>query len=210
MSFARPGQSFETANSQPRPTPAAAPGGPTLSDEAAFLRNILATPADDAARLAYADWLQKRGDDASAARARFLRVTSYHAAAVRTGNPVHERYYRWLKLEARKLDADWLRVVCTVPVENCVLFAFDCPKWWDTLTSTDNPAVRSCDECQKTVHYCATVPEARESASSGRCVAVQLGLSRTPGDLELSLVAGKTGPVPDAANKPDAGSSSRT
>jgi uncharacterized protein (TIGR02996 family) len=164
-----------------------------VSDEAAFLRALLDNPADDAPRLVYADWLQQRGDDASAIKARFLRVTSYHAAAVRAGNPVHERYYRWLKLEARKLEADWLRAVSTVPVENCVVFTFDCPKWWDTLATTADPAVRACDTCQKTVHYCATVSEALGHASSGRCVAVQLGLARKPGDLESDAAVGSIG-----------------
>ena len=155
-----------------------------MSDEAAFLRAILASPADEAPRLVYADWLQERGDDDSATKARFLRLTCYHAAAVRTGNPVHERYYRGLKLEARKLAADWLRVVSTVPVENCVKFSFECPKWWDTLAATDDPAVRSCDACQKPVHYCATIDEAKLHAWDGHCVAVQLGLTRRPGDLD--------------------------
>jgi uncharacterized protein (TIGR02996 family) len=160
-----------------------------VSDEAAFLRAILENPADDAPRLVYADWLQERGDDGSAAKARFLRVTSYHAAAVRAGNPVHERYYRWLKLEARKLDADWLRAVSTVPVENCTLLAFECPKWWDTLATTADPTVRSCDTCQKTVHYCATLDEAKLHAWDGHCVAIQLGLTRKPGDLEHELAS---------------------
>jgi uncharacterized protein (TIGR02996 family) len=174
-----------------------------VSDEAAFLRTILDHPADEARRLGYADWLQDRGDDASAAKARFLRVTSYHAAAVRTGNPVHERYYRWLKLEARKLDADWLRVVSTVPVENCGLLTFECPKWWDTLTSTGDQAVRSCDSCQKAVHYCPTLDEARLHAWDGHCVAVQLGVTRKPGDLDApaaSVGAGK--PADEAASRP--------
>jgi uncharacterized protein (TIGR02996 family) len=155
-----------------------------VSDEAAYLRSILVNPAGEAARLAYADWLQDRGDDVSAAKARFLRVTCYHAAAVRTANPVHERYYRWLKLEARKLDPDWLRVVSTVPVENCGRFSFECPKWWDTLAATDDPAVRSCDACQKPVRYCATIDEAKPHVRDGHCVAVQLGQARWPGDLD--------------------------
>ena len=41
-----------------------------MTDESAYLRRILARPADAGTRLAYADWLEKRGDP----RARFLRM----------------------------------------------------------------------------------------------------------------------------------------
>jgi len=46
-----------------------------MSDEDAFLARIAATPADDVARLVYADWLEERGDAESAAKAEYLRQT---------------------------------------------------------------------------------------------------------------------------------------
>src|SRR6516162_529357 len=39
-----------------------------------FLEAILENPDDDTPRLVYADWLDERGDSASAARAEFIRV----------------------------------------------------------------------------------------------------------------------------------------
>jgi uncharacterized protein (TIGR02996 family) len=41
-----------------------------MTEDAAFIKTILASPADDAARLIYADWLEERGD----ARGEYLRV----------------------------------------------------------------------------------------------------------------------------------------
>lgn len=46
-----------------------------MSDEQAVLSRILADLKDDTARLVYADWLEKRVDDGSAAKAEFLRVS---------------------------------------------------------------------------------------------------------------------------------------
>lgn len=46
-----------------------------MSDEAAFLEAIRANPADDTARLVYADWLDERGDP----RAEFIRLRQQYA-----------------------------------------------------------------------------------------------------------------------------------
>jgi uncharacterized protein (TIGR02996 family) len=42
-----------------------------MATDAAFLRDILANPADEARRLIYADWLEDHGDPD---RAEFIRV----------------------------------------------------------------------------------------------------------------------------------------
>jgi uncharacterized protein (TIGR02996 family) len=43
-------------------------------DEFALLQAVRATPADDTPRLVYADWLEERGDEASVARAEYIRL----------------------------------------------------------------------------------------------------------------------------------------
>jgi uncharacterized protein (TIGR02996 family) len=45
-----------------------------MMKDADFLRTILDLPDDDVCRLAYADWLQERGDPASALRGEFVQV----------------------------------------------------------------------------------------------------------------------------------------
>ena len=46
-----------------------------MHDEADFLHKLLENPADDTARLVYADWLDERGDEESKTKAQFLRLT---------------------------------------------------------------------------------------------------------------------------------------
>ena len=57
---------------EPRPT--AEPVADPATLEEAFLQAIFAEPAEDTHRLAYADWLEERGDPAALARAAFIRV----------------------------------------------------------------------------------------------------------------------------------------
>ena len=158
-----------------------------MSDEDAFLRAILDNPADDAPRLVYADWLDERGDPESAARARFLRTTAAHARARARDRKVLEQRLNGMALG---LDADWLKIVSQVPVENCSLFEFQCPKWWENLTATDDPAVRYCDGCEKTVHYSKTIEEAQDHAWSGRCVAVSSAANGRRGSRTRSRLDG--------------------
>src|SRR5690349_11303648 len=46
-----------------------------MSDEAAFLKALRDNPADDTARLVYANWLDERNDP----RAEFIRLRQQHA-----------------------------------------------------------------------------------------------------------------------------------
>jgi uncharacterized protein (TIGR02996 family) len=76
----------------------------------AFLAEILASPDDDAPRLVYADWLEERGDEASVARADFLRLH----LALKALAPDHP--HRWngeqeLSHLRTGIDADWLAIV---------------------------------------------------------------------------------------------------
>jgi uncharacterized protein (TIGR02996 family) len=159
-----------------------------MSDEAAFLRSIQDSPADDAPRLVYADWLDERGDTASAAKAAFLRTTAAHGGAVRARARGRKALKQQLHEMARALPKDWLTIVSQVPVENCSPFEFECPKRWESLGATDDPAVRYCDSCRQSVYYAQTIEEAKRHAWIGRCVAVQLGLPRKKGDLERETV----------------------
>jgi uncharacterized protein (TIGR02996 family) len=76
-------------------------------DEAAFLNAILAAPADSAPRLAYADWLDERGDLVSAAKAAFLRGAEGPAADAPA-----------LRRLAAGLDPAWLAAVSRLPVDD--------------------------------------------------------------------------------------------
>ena len=76
------------------------------ADEEALLNSIRANPEDKPGRLAYADWLDERGD----ARGKFLRVQ----LAVRALSPDHARRLsgeQRLSSLRKGLDPDWLVVV---------------------------------------------------------------------------------------------------
>jgi uncharacterized protein (TIGR02996 family) len=53
--------------------------GSVMDEEASFLRQIVASPGEDVARLVYADWLEERGDP----RGEYLRLHLQVEAAVR-------------------------------------------------------------------------------------------------------------------------------
>jgi uncharacterized protein (TIGR02996 family) len=167
-----------------------------MNDEDLFLRKLLQNPMDDTTRLAYADWLDEQGDDVSAAKSQFLRLT---ARLLESGRGPGWRKARRKELQplAAALPTDWLGIVSRLAVENCAgkrakareerryreLFEFVCDKRWDEMTATGDDGVRLCEECKENVHYCDTITQAREHAQQGHCVAVDLGIIRRHDDL---------------------------
>jgi uncharacterized protein (TIGR02996 family) len=154
---------------------------PMSDDDKAFLRAILNDPGELTRWLVYADWLDERDDP----RGRFIRLE------VRRHDPdltEAERY--WVAGELGNLrptlDPDWVAVFDRPPIENCEdrFFAFKCPKKWEALRGTDDPAVRHCDACDKPVYYCRDLMEAYGHARRGACVAVAEGVPRHYRDLE--------------------------
>jgi len=163
-----------------------------MHDEDDFLRKLLENPADDTARLVYADWLDEQGDDASVVKAQFLRLTAPMLAPDRPKDDT-----KGLQQLAAKLDTNWLAVVSRLKVEICarkpdkqagrnpmrLLFDVVCDKRWDEMTPTEVHDVRFCDGCKEKVHYCDTIMAARKHAQQGHCVAVDLGIIRHEGDV---------------------------
>jgi uncharacterized protein (TIGR02996 family) len=171
-----------------------------MNDEDLFLRKLLEDPADDTTRLVYADWLDERSDDVSAAKSRFLRLTVQLLQPIRyTGE--RKRWRRELQALAATLDTGWLAAVSRLKVENCggkrdedrrhgrirLLFEFVCEMRWDELAPTEDRAVRFCEGCEQEVYYCDTITDAREHAQQGHCVAVDLGIIRREYDLNPPL-----------------------
>jgi uncharacterized protein (TIGR02996 family) len=78
----------------------------TAAEPAVFLADILADPADDAPRMAYADWLQERGDPRGEFIAVQLRLAALEAAgAGGFVSPVVDFEYARLKRRERELLA---------------------------------------------------------------------------------------------------------
>ena len=187
-----------------------------MSDESDFLRMLLDNPADDNTRMVYADWLDDLGDPESRAKAHFLRVS------VRLTGPIQRVGWRARRQElralAQELPEEWLAVVSKGPVERCadpeakpdkryngelelqrlgVRFNSVCDRRWDEMRPTPDVRVRHCERCQKDVHYCDTLDNARMHAKLGHCVAVSAAEERNVGDLDVrpGIVLGGAGLV---------------
>jgi uncharacterized protein (TIGR02996 family) len=143
-----------------------------VAEEIDFLREIEGSPAEETARLIYADWLEERGDP----RAEYLRLEcELHQLAV--GSP----RFRELTTELRDLrdgfDPHWLVAVGRTRVGNCASFSLECPNKWEWLVATEEPLVRFCDHCRKHVHYCSSLSEAQRLAWEGKCVAIDSAMT---------------------------------
>jgi uncharacterized protein (TIGR02996 family) len=182
-----------------------------MPDEGSFLRAILTNPTDDLPRLVYADWLDEQQTDEASRKAEFIRLQ--HATGKQyEREQKHKRNRARIRELANDLPVGWLAAVSHAAVEGCdaagtaihdwrlrrsletVAFAFECPKDWAGMTPTDDERVRQCTACGKNVHFCDTVGEARNHAWVGDCVAVNVARSRTPGDLEMPMMAGIIAP----------------
>jgi len=58
-------------------------------------------------------------------------------------------------------------------IRNCE-FKFKCPKLWDELELTDDPNIRTCQECQRRVVFCRTASELKRAITDDECVAVKI------------------------------------
>lgn len=150
------------------------------AEDRTFIRAILSNPAELTAWLVYADWLDEHDNPL---QAEFLRLMA------RRGQ-LNNTQPEWYTVEERlqelrgTLERVWVEVFDRPKIENCSQrFQFQCPKQWEQLKVTRDPAVRHCDACGEDVHYCHTLPDAQAHARQGHCVAVQLGVLRYPDDL---------------------------
>lgn len=149
-----------------------------MHDEAGFLSAIREAPADDTARLVFADWLDEQDDPACKTKAAFIRLElQLTEEPERSLNRTEA--LRTLEALAVHLDPAWLALISHPKLEACrVQFQFECPKRWDRLKPTDDPSVRFCSTCKKNVHYCNTLQEAQAHAANGNCVALTVVLAR--------------------------------
>lgn len=148
-----------------------------MNIEDAFIQAILSDPSATAPRLIYADWLEERGDPSSICRAEYLRVEC-ELDALPKRDPKRTRLQARLRQLRASVGDDWWLVLDWSGVEYCVEFEYRCPQRWDTLLPTDDAAVRHCPQCERNVHYCRSVRDARRLADAGECVAIDSRLTR--------------------------------
>ncbi|HEU0036324.1 MAG TPA: TIGR02996 domain-containing protein [Kofleriaceae bacterium] len=138
--------------------------------EQRFVLDIRDHPDDPAMRMVYADWLEQR--DAHR-KAEFVRA-QLEPADERTA----EQWFA-IRQAAARLSPEWRAVVSRVPIDRCsVDFKFQCPKRWESLTSTDAPDVRFCGTCRRNVYFCTDLDQVRRLGRRGECVAFCASLNR--------------------------------
>ena len=154
-----------------------APFPPRDKIEADLLRALGA--GDLESREIYADWLEDHGH---ASEAEFLRVQQA-LVAMAPGADGFEACSARLRALASTLDFRWRARVARPLIERCptgiprapdVVFDFQCPRDWGQLAPTEREDRRFCGACKRHVHYCRTVPEARDHAARGECVALDI------------------------------------
>jgi len=125
---------------------------------------------DQPSREVYADWLEEHGH---AAQAEFVRVQQALVAMAPEDTHFEQCSTRLREL-APVLDFSWRVRVARPVIERCptsiprapnVTFDFRCPKEWGNLAPTERDDRRFCGACKRNVHYCRTVPEARNHAA---------------------------------------------
>jgi uncharacterized protein (TIGR02996 family) len=143
----------------------------------AFLRKLLEVPDDDGPRLAYADWLEERGE---MERAELLRIECVMAEL-----PADDDRRQALRahLEGLPVGQRWLVTVSKAPLENCPVYP-GCAQRWDQLRLTTDPLVRACVGCQRSVRFCHSLSAARSLARSGQLVVLSPVVPRAPEGLE--------------------------
>ena len=139
-------------------------------------------------REVYADWIEQHGH---ALEAEFVRVQQALVAMAPEDDDFRRCSARLREL-ASTLDFRWRARVARPVIERCptaiprapdVVFDFQCPKEWGSLAPTEREDRRFCGACKRHVHYCSSVPEARNHAARGECVALDIGALRWSRDV---------------------------
>jgi uncharacterized protein (TIGR02996 family) len=143
---------------------------PLTGEDKAFIRAILDHPDELTTWLAYADWLDDRGDP----RAEFLRLRVRRRELSPLDPAVSDVNSR-LGVLADELDPKWLLAFNDTPLWNCrsAYPSNACRSaTWATLSPTDEPDIRLCHECRRPAFYCTTAGEARDFTACGQVIAL--------------------------------------
>jgi uncharacterized protein (TIGR02996 family) len=131
-------------------------------------------PADVAARMVYADWLEERGRLAQANLVRGVErredVPSVLSDLVRFADGFDRGDDAVAVL--RESDADWRAIACR---ERTDCTRSTCPRRWDLFVPiADSERERRCFTCTATVRYCTTGDEVRDCTARGERAVLDL------------------------------------
>lgn len=137
-----------------------------MTEEGDFLAALGSAPRDDAVRLAFADWLEERGDQ----RAHFLRIDC-QLARCPPEDPHAIELRRRLAEQFAGLDTDWVATVCHGLIAGCCNASRWCPlTTWERLQPLPPTDVsdglrrrfRRCPNCAAEVGFVTQVEAVRK------------------------------------------------
>ena len=183
-------------------------------DEKGFIRAILDDPDELTIWLAYADWLDDRGDP----RSEFLRLTAERRQRP-ADDPIMPALDARLSELRATLDPHWMMAFDPAQLIGCPMTRWElgCPGCWDRLTATDELDIRICHRCKQPVFFCHTLEEAGQFISCGQRVALSTrcrnAAQETPDeeplddtwDAGLPVVAVPEPPITETVEWPPAG-----
>jgi uncharacterized protein (TIGR02996 family) len=154
----------------------------------AFIAAALAAPCDDGVRLVYADWLEEQGDP----RGELLRVAVRLEELLEQypppekARPKLQRVREIARLKARFRELrpvvpyDWLLRFQRGWISQCNLVGHPvkCPRRWELLRETADPAVRRCGHCARAVWFCWSVSEAEQALRTRHPYVLALAMDR--------------------------------
>ena len=87
----------------------------------------------------------------------------------------------------RQIKDSWMNP--DAEIRNCE-FRFKCPMTWDALSTTLEPKIRYCSQCEREVVYCKTASELKRAIIENQCVAVEIRPARG----RMNLIVGDADP----------------
>lgn len=148
------------------------PADPNTPVEHRFLLRLRDNPDDLAMRMVFADWLEEIGQ---AKKAEIVRLLADPPAE---DSEAAKRLY----VLSDAVTDEWIAIVTRTAIEKCDSpFKFQCPKSWESLTSTDDATVRHCGTCNEAVFFCTTLAQVRIHGLARRCVAFSPKYLRSQG-----------------------------
>jgi uncharacterized protein (TIGR02996 family) len=158
-----------------------------MNEEAAFVAEILATPRDDAPRLAFVDWLEGRGDPRGECLRVLLRLEALSEKEAPPGMKAKLAWVREIAMLRQRLrelrervPLAWALRLTRGWIEHCnmVGFGVKCPRRWELMPETDEPEVRRCGHCSRDVWFCWSASDVHEALCSGHPVVKALAMDR--------------------------------
>lgn len=155
--------------------------------EMELIRAVQEDEDHEAARLVYAEWLERRGDDS---RAHYMRLVSELETKLNIASVEQRR----LRSAGKHLSVPWRASIAPrwLPIEACPKrnqapsALRPCPETWGRVGRGSVDDYRRCASCTRLVRYVVDVGDARREVAQGTPIVVDPGVERSANDVDTS------------------------